>query len=356
MALYWFLFLVPALWAISFSRPRYTPPRSALQIVLWSITLLGLTITIGFRHEVGGDWGHYLTYLDLARSFTLNEAMRFGDPAFTLLNWVSANVGGGVYFVNVICGLLFSLGLVSFCRQLPRAWLSIAIAMPYLVLVVGMGYTRQGVALGIVMWGLTALYTGKKWRFVLAIGLAGLFHKSAVVIILIAFVMQTKNKFFTFAAIGLAGVGLYILLLADAVEALKVGYLDAEYQSAGAGVRVAMNALPGILFLWYRRRFVLTPELRKLWTYMSLASIGMVGLLFASPSSTAVDRLALYLIPLQLFFWSHLPDAIGKVGRKNLVAVLLILSFYATVLFVWLFFADHRALWIPYKFFPFELL
>jgi len=33
-----------------------------------------------------------------------------------------------------------------------------------------------------------------------------------------------------------------------------------------------------------------------------------------------------------------------------------VLGFYATVLFVWLFFADHRYSWLPYKFLPFENL
>jgi hypothetical protein len=318
--------------------------------------LVGLTLVIGLRYEVGGDWGNYLPYVEAAQGLALEEAIFKSDPGYALLNWMGANWGGGIYLVNTICGLLFSLGLVAFCRQLPRPWLALAIAMPYLVLVVAMGYSRQGVAIGIAMWGLAPLQQGRLWKFVVAIAIAGLFHKSAVALILIALASRTRNKFLTAIAITGIGVGLYVLLLADAVEALRVGYLGAEYQSAGAGVRVAMNALPGVLFLWFRRHFVLTHEQRKLWTYMAWASIGFVGLLFASPSSTAVDRVALYLIPLQLFVWAHFPDAIGRIGKKNLWAVLMVLGFYATVLFVWLFFADHRHGWIPYRSLPLEIL
>lgn len=356
MTFYWFLFLTPALWALSAAKPRYLPLRSASQSLLWFLLLVSLTLVIGLRHEVGGDWDNYLPYIEAAQWLTLEEAIFKSDPGYALLNWIGANWGGGIYLVNTICGLLFSLGLLAFCRQLPRPWLALAIAMPYLVLVVAMGYSRQGVALGIAMWGLALLERGQLWRFILAIVLAGLFHKSAVALILIALASRTKNKFLTAIAIAGFGVGLYILLLADAVEALRVGYLDAEYQSSGAGVRVAMNALPGIIFLWFRKRFVLTLEQRQLWTYMAWASIGFIGLLFASPSSTAVDRVALYLIPLQLFVWSHFPDAIGRLGQRNLLAVFIVLSFYSTVLFVWLFFAVHRHGWIPYKFLPFEVL
>ena len=352
MGFYWFLFLAPALWALSAARPRYISARSPLHSLLWLLLLTGLTLGIGLRHEVGGDWGNYLPYVEGARWLSLNEAIFKSDPGYALLNWIGAHWGGGIYLVNTVCGLLFGLGLVAFCRQLPRPWLALAVAMPYLVLVVAMGYSRQGVALGIAMWGLALLQQGKLWRFVVAIAVAGLFHKSAVALILIALASRTKNKFITAVAILGIGAGLYVLLLADAVEALMVGYLQAEYQSAGAGVRVAMNALPGLIFLLFHKRFVLTSEQRQLWTYMAWASIAFVGLLVVSPSSTAVDRVALYLIPLQLFVWSHFPDAMGRPGRRNLWGVLMVLGFYATVLFTWLFFAHHRAGWIPYQFYP----
>ena len=97
------------------------------------------------------------------------------------------------------------------------------------------------------MWGLALLQQGKLWRFVVAIAVAGLFHKSAVALILIALASRTKNKFITAVAILGIGAGLYVLLLADAVEALMVGYLQAEYQSAGAGVRVAVTRAGGNL-------------------------------------------------------------------------------------------------------------
>ncbi len=327
-----------------------------MHLFLWLFPLIGLTLVIGLRHEVGGDWDYYLPYTESAQWLTLKEAISESDPGYGLLNWLGANWGGGIYLVNTVCGLLFSLGLTAFCRQLPRPWLALAVAVPYLVLVVAMGYSRQGVALGISMWGFALLQRGRLWKFILSIAVAGLFHKSALVLILVAFASRTKNKFLTFIAVLAVAAGLYVLILADSLDFLRVGYLEAEYQSAGAGVRVAMNALPGLVFLMFQKRFVLTPDQHRLWIYMAWVSLGFVALLWLSPSSTAVDRVALYLIPLQLFAWAHFPDAIGKPGRRNLFGVLLVLGYYSAVLFVWLFFADHRHAWIPYKFYPLEIL
>jgi hypothetical protein len=113
-----------------------------------------------------------------------------------------------------------------------------------------------------------------------------------------------------------------------------------------------MNALPATIFLIMRKRFVLEPMQRKFWTWMSLGALGFVALLVISPSSTAVDRVALYWIPLQLFVWSRVPDALGRRGSANGFWVFSVVCYSAIVHFVWLFFATHAFAWIPYQFYP----
>jgi len=66
-----------------------------------------------------------------------------------------------------------------------------------------------------------------------------------------------------------------------------------------------------------------------------------------------VDRLALYLTPLQVVVFSRLPF----LARKELhpdVMVVLILFGYGAVLFVWLNFASHAQYWLPYRNILFE--
>ncbi len=315
-----------------------------------------LTLMIGLRHEVGGDWRTYVEHITNASYQTLGEALNTGDPAYNLLNWIAAKTGLGAYFVNAVCALFFSWGLVVFCRAQPRPWLALLVAVPYLVTVVAMGYTRQGVAIGLAMMGLVALTERKLLRFVLLVVLAATFHKSAVILMPLAALAGTRHKLWTALWVGSAAAVFYVLLLQDSVEALRSGYLDAQYDSQGAAIRIAMNAVPAALFLWFRRRFEMSADQRSFWTWMSLGALGFVVLLAVSPSSTAVDRVALYWIPLQLFVLSRLPNALGNPIGRNSVLVYWVVAYNAAVLFVWLSFAGHAYAWLPYQFYPWVAL
>jgi hypothetical protein len=110
-----------------------------------------------------------------------------------------------------------------------------------------------------------------------------------------------------------------------------------------------MNVLPAILLLRFPRQLVPDPQERKLWVWMALFALSCVPLVVIA--STAVDRVALYLIPLQLFVFSRVPW-LAKTARNRGPLVAFTVVYYAVVQFVWLNFATHARLWVPYEFMP----
>jgi hypothetical protein len=145
------------------------------------------------------------------------------------MNWISNRMGWGVYGTNLIYGAIFSLGLIAFCRAQPRPLLALAVAVPYLVVVVAMGYSRQGVAIGLAMFALLALADRNTVKFVIFVALAGLFHKSAVVLIPIAALGQHQAQNLDGGLGGATAVLMYYLYLEEAAETLVEGYIDAQY-------------------------------------------------------------------------------------------------------------------------------
>lgn len=321
---------------------------------IWGPMWVLLTLMVGLRHEVGGDWNVYQMHLDTAPNL-LSAAMLENDPAYGLLNWIAAEFDLGVYFVNSVCAALFAWGLVAFCRRQPLPWLAMVVAVPYLIIVVAMGYTRQGVAIGLAMLGLVALDQRRVARFMVWIAFAAIFHKSAVILMPLALLVSAQRRLWVLLLAGLATFLLFILLLEQSVETLRVNYLEDAYESSGTTIRVAMNVVPAVLFLLLRKRFHLLPAQRALWTWIAFGAIAVVGLLYVSPSSTAVDRVALYFIPLQLFIMSRLPAAMGLADQANPSVIHAVVAYSVLVLLVWLFFAEHAFAWLPYQFYPWVL-
>ena len=324
---------------------------------MWCFVALMIVLQIGWRFEVGGDWLSYLDLMENAAKENIAQTITSNDPAYGLLSWLGAHFWGGIYLPNMISALLFVFGLMRFCSYLTRPWLALSLALPYLVMVVAMGYTRQGVAIGLAMLALVALiYEGSFWRFLAWITFAATFHKSAVILVPLALAVSFNRPWLTWLGVSLSAPLLFVLLLQESVDKLIYGYLSMEYASSGAGIRVAMNAVPAVIFLIFKNRFIVTQMQYKFWFWISLSALAFVVLLEVSPSSTAIDRLALYMIPLQLFVWSQVPDILGKHEKKNTFWTALIFLYGLMVMTVWLLFAETAFAWLPYQFYPWVFL
>jgi len=345
---YWLLFAVPAFVSL-FESPRHTFKGER---VLFVLAIALIAVMVGLRYEVGGDWSAYLDYLDSAYSLQLEEIPQASDPGYVLLNWVVSRLGGDVWLVNLACGGLFALGLLQFARAQPSPWLALVAAVPYLIVVVAMGYSRQAVAIGLAMLGLTALMRSQSTvRFVAWMLLAATFHKTAVLLIPIgALTVDRGRVWVAFWVVAATAVG-YFVLLEDSVGGLISGYIDANYQSDGAAIRVAMNAAPAVFLLLLRRQLPISSTEMRLLVILSGLSLLFVPALFLVPS-TAVDRLALYMIPLQLVVLSRLPIALANSERTLRLMSFGVVLYAAVVLFVWLNYAKHAQYWLPYQLYP----
>lgn len=339
---YWLLFLIPFLGTLG---PIRLDPR-ALNLAWFGVATL-FALIIGLRHQVGGDWGSYLLHLRLVYEMGIFGALAHGDPGYYFVNWLVAQLGGDIYWVNLVCGALVMMGVVTFARQQPLPWLALLVAVPYLIVVVSMGYTRQSVALGLALLGLAALNNGQVRGFVAWVVLGALFHKSAVLLLPIAALAASRRRLWNFFWVGVTAAVAAGLLVWDSSQALWANYVESGYESKGGLIRVAMNAVPAALFLMFHRYLALGYSERRLWWWMSVLALASLPLVpFAS---TAVDRVALYFIPLQMFVFSRLHLIRNELDERGFI-ILGVVGYYALVQWVWLNMATHAPYWLPYQF------
>jgi len=352
MTIYWLMFLVPVFFGFSIARVD-----SDIEKIQWFLYGAILIIIIGLRYKVGGDWENYIfNYSPLDGVFFkeafLNNSDRV-DYGFELLYWFFINTPLGIYGVNLASAIIFVAGLLRFCKSMPIPWLALAIATPYLVIVVSTGYTRQGITIGLFMWALVDLKDGKSAKFYLIIIIGSLFHKSILLMALVGIFHSTKSfSFYRLAGfIFIASVTILIILI-DRAENIYYYYFENQYfSSSGAQIRVFMNVLAGIIFFYFKKKWALVYSDARLWTIIALINF----LLFPASFwvSTFSDRIALYLIPIQIAVYSKVPLLISNIRTRTFM-VICVLSLYASSLFVWTNFGRHSVAWIPYRNILFE--
>ena len=341
--IYWIMFAVPAAMALIELADEERRGRFGFA---WLFAILGLIVLIGFRWETGGDWSNYDRIVEQAMWSPL-QLSPLGDPGFAVLTHYAARTSIGLLAVTIASGIVMGAALTRFCLVQPRPWLCMAVAIPYLVVVLGMGYIRQGMAISFLMLGLVSLQRGGIWRYYAWICVGALFHSTALALLPMGALVGDRTPLMRLL-LALILLALLSWAILATHESYVSNYLGAGMDSAGAAIRLFMCALPGAIFLAFRGRFALKEAERNVWTALSLAA------LLVSPSSTVVDRLGLYLIPLQCLVYARMPIALANDRKGERLLTVAILALYALSFFVWLNFADNVDYWLPYHFVFFQ--
>lgn len=313
--------------------------------------ILGVATTamMGFRFEVGADWFNYLDNYNLVQFLDYSQSLETFDYGYVSLVFVAAKLDIGIWLVNTICAFIMVMGVAVFCARQYNPALTFLVAIPYLIIVVGMGYTRQGTAIGIVLAGLADADGRKNMRLVLFVLAAALFHRTALLVLPLALAPLARRNLLQAIGGALAFAVLFALLLRQSTDTLVATYITQDYESGGAVVRVAMNIVPAILALVLRNKLGFSEYQRDMWSVFALAALATLVLVLVTNSTTAIDRVALFLIPLQLAILSRLPYALGSTRQKNAQIFLAVCGYSAAIQLVWLVFATHASYWVPYK-------
>jgi len=355
MTIYWLLFAFPALMALAYPVKDGFAPNSSGQRLAFLAFILFYAAIAGLRYETGGDWLTYDEMFEDMRVDTLSYALSRTDPIYGFLNWASAQLGTGIFLVNFICGLVLATGVVRTASRLREPWLAILIAVPYLMIVVGMGYVRQGAAIGMIMIALGSLDRSKPFQTVAYLVLAVGFHSTAAIAFPLFGVALTRKRKVLAVVMGLIGALAFIYVILPRIGLFELGYIDQEYDSGGATTRVLMSFIPSVLVLARRKAMFSSDTSRSVWVMFALANIAALFALVLSPSSTAVDRLALFFSVIQLAAFGEMRPLAGIGPRTVLLARAFLILIAAAVQSVWLIFGTHAIFWVPYRS-VFELL
>ena len=342
MQLYWVLFSLIAFFSISDIKLDKN-----LKYILNFIFLLFLTLFIGLRHEVGGDWDIYkydfqnnVIFFDLSK---LNYVRDFG---YEFLSFICFKLDLGIYGLNLILSLIFVYSLNKFIIQLKNNyWLLYLISFPYLIIIVSMGYTRQAAGLSFMLLALCSLNDKKLIPFLIYSLTAIMFHKSSAIMLPLIFISYFKINFNNFFIFLILSVVAYFTIIPE-IDRISSGYLNvySKYQSSGVSYRISLNILAGTIFLFFYSKLKFNSKMDNLIIIIFFCNIGLF--LLIDNYSTFVDRIIIYFTFIQLIVFSRLYLILPNF--KTIINILVIFL-YALIFYIWINFSYHSYLWLPYK-------
>ena len=311
---------------------------------------LAIVIFVGLRYKTGTDWGNYQRQWVEAESLTLDSLITIhnGDAGFYTLMWLLKSAGAEYWVLNLICAAIFTFGLFAFAKRLPNPWLAVAVATPYLVIVIAMSTTRQATAIGFVFLALVAFKRGNNVGFIIWILIAAAFHSSAIVVMPFAGLSVARNRFQSIALILITAVAAYFTFGSTFSEYTRDYLGRYTVTSSGTIYRIVMNIVPAAIYLLAMRRLPFPPQERILWRNFSLLAFLSVPLLYVIQSSTALDRILLYAFPLQIMMLSWTPYLFK--GRVQQIAIIFLIMIYLAIQqYVFFNFAVNADAHLPYR-------
>ncbi len=332
---------------------------------LWFSYLILLTIFVGFRYNVGGDWIIYDEYFNLINSTNdifkteigsiLSVNTEFGYDFIILL---FKTFGLDIVHLNLFLSIIFFLSLTLFFNILDNKYLAIIISFPFAILLLGMGFQRQAISFSFLLFAVYYLSKDKKNIFYLFLILGIFFHKSLIIFIFYYFFEKLKNISSLFSKNSIIILSILIIFLfifrQNFLSLIDIYLLDQSKEfepSKGAYYRIFPSFISAIIYLYFYKNLNYSNDIKSFFLYLTFISIFTSIIMIILP--TFADRLNLYLLPLQIFVFTNI-ITISGLKKYSIIIELAIISFYFLFLLVWLTFATHRQFWIPYNNYLFQ--
>lgn len=345
MVFYYSIWLLMSFFALPFDFKKIAKP---LVFVLY----FSLTLVVGLRYDVGGDWISYQNKLiNYQYISSFKDFMELAEPGYGLLNYlsISANIKE-IILVNFICAILFFSCFYKFSNSLNNPILPLFICFTYTIVVVATGYTRQSVAIGFSLLIFLSVLEKNIIKYLIYLFLGLLFHKTIIIFLIFSpflfnlFNFEKPLYFLTYTIFSMVLVTTIVYFsIVNEYNAYTMGMT-----SRGAYMRLLMHVLPIVIY-FFNRQFYRKNLSQNIMAVLDLSVCIIIYLfILAIFMSTVADRVNLYFVFFDIFILTFIFNFL-KLDKKFLLWFFIFIS-NSVVLTLWLFFGKWTAEdWLPYS-------
>jgi len=318
-----------------------------------------MLLFISGRHYVGGDYVSYINIFEEAKENP--EAFLQLHGLAYIIHFVH-KLNLNFFFFNFICALIFLAGIFKFLNITNERLFVFILLIPTMIYLVGMGYTRQSVSIGLLCYAIyywSENMNVKKYIFFI---LSVFVHISSIIFIFLLFyksyekIKISKLLLLTFFTTSI----LYLFYY------LYFNNFDNLSSSLGLELRLVKNSplkflkflahiVPILVFLIFRKKFNKDKKIYPLYFFFIVSTVFVIILMFVLKQLTEqssyidviADRVLIPFLLIEALIFVRLYSLIN-LEYKFLFKVL-ILFYFGLMLFVWLEFADNSFAWQPYR-------
>jgi hypothetical protein len=346
MIFYFSLYLIPGFFLLNFFNKN-----NYINVIFWRSCFLTFLFFVGFKYGLN-DW--YL-YEILYENFLRGNLINFNDSNFLFLiilkifSYYNINFHLVMFFFSFIS--LFILFYVADSYENP--WLIIVLSIPLLIVMLYMGFIRQGLAVSFILLSIQSLIKKKNIKSLFLIFLASSFHISAIVF---SFLLISQfsfsmilNKILYYLSIILISLILIVYFNSKYIDRSIFFYagIGNYFQSSGFYFRFILNVLPIVIYFYFYQNLIFSDIEKRIITLLVILSLFLFPCSFLF--STLADRLNYYLVPLQFIIYSKFYIYCKNKNIENLFSIyILSLSFFTLV--GWFILGTTSNAWLPYKF------
>ena len=337
MTIYYLTIIIFVVVGYGYDRMSWREKSSGQGVFLLFFAVV-FSLIFGSRYKVGVDWYNYIEIYNKisVEGFIFNSL----EVSYKLINLLSYYFNGGIGFVIFVCTVVFFIfTMFSFPRLALNPFYFFAITAPYHLVMSGVNYTRQAVALSIFLYALSFLINGNKKYFSFFILLASTFHASALLFFPMLFIDYKKRYLFFVLSI-VCPIVVYMML------GQYIQYLQTDLDSSGLYLRATYLLFPTLLLLMNYRRINSLPLVLKRFCFLTILSFPLV-LVISGLSSTLADRFAYYFILIGTLTWMLVRKECRTLSIFSLNSLSNYILFFAslTALITWHAFSNYSFLY-----------
>lgn len=336
--------LVYVFWEVFFLTGLYLR-RAAYNKLYMQFSLLCITIFVGSRDAIGGDWHQYLLMYERNNIFW--QIFFEKDIGFSFISYLANLLGLNFYCFNLLIASLSSWLIYKAFSSFKYSSRVLVILFPVVFVVLGMNLTRQFLALSFIFFALNFVLDNKNSLAFILILLATAIHKSAFLLLGI-FVVTLKRKFLRIIVVIFCAILFWGMVLYYREHLYSVFKFYELYSGSFQGFMFRATPIIWSCIIIFIGKNEIFDNVQERLLISSLILLFGVVIFVSLVSSEAADRFAYYFVYIPCFTLLRV-HRITMRNSMRIVLVLFLALYYLIQMITWLLYGAHAAYWLPYR-------